>query len=181
MVAIFRRKLAQAALVVIAVAGIGVALTMIPARAASASYTGPVFAGNSTTQCLDVANAAGVGTSGLKMQTWTCGANRFQDQVFFFDGTHGLLEYIGSNGSTECVVESGATPYNQLELGSCPATSNVTLTLVTGGVQFKFADGNVMDIKGNGTTDGTPVGAFGPNGAANQIFHILQNPGSAAA
>lgn len=157
----------------------GLALSAGPAHAtpAGADYTGPVYA-MAAGQCLDVAGAFGTGTSGLKLQTWACGADRFLDQVFRYDHLTGRLSYVGRNGALECVVPSGSPGYNVLQLGSCTGAPAVVLDLQAGFAQFGFATSpaTVMDVKGNGTASGTPVGVFGPNGGANQRWHVIQNP-----
>lgn len=148
---------------------------------AGTDYTGPVY-GFAAGQCLDVANAFGNGTSGLKLQTWTCGAVRFQDQVFHYDHTAQTLTYVATNGSLECVVPSGASGYDVLQLGSCTSAPAVTENLQSGFVRFDFATSpaTTMDVKGKGTVSGTPVGVFGSNGGANQQWHVIQNPGAPA-
>lgn len=169
-------------------------LTSAPAHALATpifDYVGPISSQSAPNECLDVANAFGQEASNLSMQIWTCGGgnNHYADEIFAYDSANQELVYVDASGKTDtCVIPSSSPTYNRLITGDCASAvgSVWRQTAVSGSgykyVQFHFGSltGPVMDIKGNGTTSGTPVGSFSNTGGTNQQWHTVQQPGVAA-
>jgi O-glycosyl hydrolase len=130
----------------------------------SATPTGPIIAGDDTTECVDV--NGGSSANGTKVQMWDCnGSASSQGWTMESNGT------VGINGS--CLDITGGSTANGalLEEWTCNGGGNQQWLAVNGEL-VNPASGKCLDDPGFNTTQGTQLDLWTCNGGSNQQWSV---------
>jgi hypothetical protein len=128
--------------------------------AAAAGATGPIVAGDNSSDCVDNNNASA--TPGNKVQMWTCDGNTAAQN--WTAASNGTLQIDGG-----CMDITGANYSNgtHIEWWTCNGGANQQWTRVSG--EFvNPTSGKCLDDPGSNTTPGTQLVLWTCNGGANQ-------------
>ncbi len=129
----------------------------------SATPTGPIVAGDNTSDCVD--DNADSSANGAKVQMWACNGGASQNWTIASNGT------IGINGKCLDITGAGTANGTLAELWACNGGGNQQW-LPVNGMLVNPVSGKCLDDPGFNTAQGTQLDIWTCDGGTNQQWSI---------